>query len=858
MASPPAVGQLLGRYRILEKIGAGGMGVVFRAHDERLDRDVAIKTLPKLGEVTEPARRQFRREALSLAKITDPHVAMAFDFGHDDGINYLVTEYVPGLTLDTKVAGRPLPEAEVLDLGKQLASGLESAHSQGVIHRDLKPSNLKVTPDGRLKILDFGLAFVLKSANDLTATAPLSETFSDAGTLPYMAPEQLKGQHPDARADLWSAGVVLYEMSTGRTPFKDLTGARLIGAILEQAPIPPREVNPKISEGLERVIMRALQKDPKERYQSAGDLRIDLANLETGTAPVKARPLYPLRSKNWKWWLLVAAVAVLGIAGLLWQRYRRVPAVREERMMAVLPFESVANDPPTNALGLGLTQTVTAKLVQAVDGGHLQLVSTRDLVQRGVKTSDQARREFGTDLVLEGSLQQNGDRLRVTWSLVDPRTHTQIAANTITGSADDVFGLQDNLFDEVLEKLSLAIDPGRLRALEQRPDTKPAAYDFYLRGRGYLEDYQSQDNLEKAIAEFEHAISVDSNYSPAYAAMGLAYTTGFQWKDRGKDWLEKAATQCDRALAITPQLAEGHTCLGNVFFSKGRYEDAVQQFQRSLDLDHNNDEALRSLAAAYQKLGNAPAAEEAYRKAISLRPNYWGVYSAFGTFYYNQARYSDAVGMFNKTIELAPLYYNGYSNLGAMYLLLGKYPEAVKALTRSIALRPTADSYGNLGTVYFYMRRYADSADSLQQALKIDPNDWLNWGNLGDTLFQIPARRAEAKSAYQKAIDLANARLEVNPRDALTLAFTADYCAVLDREVQAREKLARALETTPSDADVLFRAAILYNQFGNSDKTLDFLTKSVAAGYSRTVIRDTPDFDRLKGEQRFQALLAGR
>jgi tetratricopeptide (TPR) repeat protein len=860
MASPPTVGQMLGRYRILEKIGAGGMGVVFRAHDERLDRDVAIKTLPKLGQVTEPARRQFRREALSLAKITDPHVAMAFDFGHDNGTNYLVTEYVPGLTLDTKVAGRPLPEAEVLNLARQLASGLESAHSQGVIHRDLKPSNLKVTPDGRLKILDFGLAFVLKSANDLTATAPLSETFSDAGTLPYMAPEQLRGQHPDARADLWSAGVVLYEMITGRTPFNDLSGARLIGAILEQAPIPPHEVNPKISEGLERVIMRALQKDPKERYQSAGDLRIDLANLETGRAPVRHRPHSTQlpRSGNRQRWLPVAAVVLLVIAGLWWQRYRGVPVVPEERMMAVLPFESVADDPPTNALGLGLTQTVTAKLVQAVDGGHLQLVSTRDLVQRGVKTSDQARREFGTDLVLEGSLQQNGDRLRVTWSLVDPRTHTQIAANTITGSADDVFGLQDNIFDEVLAKLSLAIDPGRRRELEQRPDTKPAAYDFYLRGRGYLEDYQSQDNLEKAIAEFEHAIGVDKNYSPAYAAMGLAYTTGFQWKDRGKEWLEKAATQCDRALAITPQLAEGHTCMGNVFFSKGGYEDAVQQFQRSLDLDHNNDEALRSLAAAYQKLGNPTAAEEAYRKAISLRPNYWGVYSAFGTFYYNQARYNDAVGMFNKTIELAPRYYNGYSNLGAMYLLLGKYPEAVEALRRSIALRPSADAYGNLGTVYFYMRRYANSAESLQQALKIDANDWLNWGNLGDTLFQIPARRAEAKSAYQKAIDLANARLEVNPRDALTLAFTADYCAMLDREGQAREKLGRALETSPSDADVLFRAAILYNHFGNSDKTLEFLAKSVAAGYSRTVIRDTPDFDRLKGEQRFRALLANR
>jgi tetratricopeptide (TPR) repeat protein len=859
MASPPAVGQLLGRYRILEKIGAGGMGVVFRAHDEQLDRDVALKTLPKLRLVSEPARRQFRREALSLAKITDPHVAMAFDFGHEDETYYLITEYVPGLTLETKLAGGQLPEPEILHLGKQLAAGLESAHAQGVIHRDLKPSNLKVTPDGRLKILDFGLAYILKSENDLTATAPLSETYSDAGTLPYMAPEQLKGQQPDARADIWSTGVVLYEMSTGRTPFKDLSGARLVGAILEDSAKPPREVNPKISEGLERVILRALQKNPKERYQSAGDLRIDLSNLETGTAPIFPRPASSPRRRRWIPAAAILFVILLFLAAVeaWWQRSRKMGAVHEERMMAVLPFESVANDAPTNALGLGLTQTVTAKLVQAVDGGHLQLVSTRDLVERGVKTSDQARREFGSDLVLEGSLQQNGDRLRVTWSLVDPRTHTQLAANTVTGSAEDVFGLQDNIFDEVMEKLSLAVEPGRRQALEVRPGTTPAAYDFYLRGRGYLEDYQSQDNLEKAIAEFERAIAIDKNYAPAYAATGLAYTTGFQWKDRGKDWLEKAEAQCDHALSITPQLAEGHTCIGNVFFSKGKYEEAVQQFQRSLDLDHNNDETLRSLAAAYQKLGNPKAAEDAYRKAIQLRPNYWGVYSSFGAFYYSQARYADAVAMFKKTIELAPLYYNGYSNLGAMYLLLGDYKGAVDALQRSIALRPSSNAYGNLGTAYFYMRRYPESAENLQQALKIDGNDWLNWGNLGDTLFQIPARKAEASSAYQKALTLTNARLQVNPRDAVTLAFAADYNAMIERETQAKEQMAQALQAAPADADVLFRAAILYNHFRDADKAIDFLGRSVAAGYSRTVIRDTPDFDRIKDDQRFRTLVAG-
>jgi tetratricopeptide (TPR) repeat protein len=853
-ASTPTIGQVLGHYRIVEQIGAGGMGVVYRARDERLDRDVALKTLPRLALLSEAARRQFRREALSLAKITDPHVAMAFDFARDDGIDYLVTEYVPGLTLEAKLAGRPLPEADVFQLGKQMASGLEAAHKEGVIHRDLKPANIKVTPDGRLKILDFGLAYILKTeTTEATATAPLTENYSDAGTLPYMAPEQVKGLKPDARADVWSAGAVLYEMSTGKQPFGELIRGPLIAAILERAPVPPREINPKISEGLERVILRALQKDPKERYQSAGDLRIDLSNLATGTAPIYPKPVPAM---NWRRWLVVAvaAIALIG-AGAWWMRHQAKPPAAEAKMMAVLPFESVANDPPTNALGLGLTDTVTAKLVRAVDGGHLQLVSTRELIDKGVKTSEQARREFGTDLVLEGSMQQEGTRIRIAWSLVDPRTHTQIAANTLTGDSGDMFGLQDRLFDDVLEKLPVAVERGRLNALQGHLETKPAAYDFYLRGRGYLEDYQTQDNLENAIAQFEQAIAVDKNYAPAYAAMGSAYNSGFRIKNRGKDWIEKARVECEHALAITPQLAEGHTCLGNVFVSTGHYEDAVREFQRSLELDHNSDGTLRSLADAYQKLGKASAAEDAYRKAVSLRPNYWGVYSGFGWFYYNQARYAEAAEMFKKAIQLAPQYYYGYSNLGAMYIQLGRYQEAMGALQQSVALRPTVEAYGNLGTVYFYLRRYTDSSESLQRALQIDPEDWQNWGTLGDALYQIPSQRAEAKKAYQKAIDLANKRLDVNPRDAYILAFSADYYAMLDKESEAKEQLARALDAAPTNAEVLFRAAILYNHFKDNEKTLDFLAKSVAAGYSRTAVRDTPDFDHLESNIRFRALI---
>jgi len=854
-------GQLLGHYRIVEQIGAGGMGLVFRAHDEQLDRDVALKILPPLTLLTEQARRQFRREALSVARISHSNVATAFDFGQQDGMDYLITEYVPGITLDVKLAQGSLREPEIIALGMQLARGLDAAHREGIIHRDLKPSNLRITPDGQLKILDFGLALLLDRDREKGVASTLTMSYQYAGTLAYMAPEQVQGAGVDPRTDLWAAGAVFYEMATGRRAFGDASGTPLISAILHQQPVAPRSLNKTLSKGLECVILKALSKDPGQRYQSASEIAGDLAGLTSSgrwkisTSLGLRRLALVLRSRPRLLWV-AALVFLLSAFSVVILRIRNAgqPPVRN-RVIAILPFEAVDDDSATKALGLGLTETVTAKLVQASDTGQLQLVSAGELIANGVRNAEQARREFGTDLVLEGSLQQSGSAIRITCSVVDSKTHRQIAARTLTGQTSEIFALQDRFVGELIDMLSVVIKPEQRHLLDTRQDTQPTAYDFYLRGRGYLQEYEKPENIDSAITQFEHALQIDKNYAPAYAGLGTAYATSFQQTNRGKEWIDKGRANCQRALAIAPNLAEAHTCLGDFYLGTGRYEDAVKEFQHSLDLNKDSDETLGGLADAYQKLGNAGAAEQAYRAAIALRPNYWGGYSGLAAFYYTQARYADAADMFRRVTELAPENYRGYSNLGAMELLLGRYSDSITALKTSIGLRPDFESYGNLGFSYFLLHDFENAAGTFQEALKLDDKDYANWGNLGDALSLIPSRHHEALHAYKKAIELANSRIEVNPRDATALACAADYNAILGNKTAAMLALQRALAAAPTDPDVRFRAAILYNHFGDDENTLKSLKQAVDFGFSRSVVRDTPDFNRLDHDARLHSLL---
>ena len=856
--SSQLIGRMLGHYRIVEQIGAGGMGIVYRAHDEQLDREVALKLVP-LGTWCEPmARSRFRKEALALARINHPNIATVHEFASDENLDYLVTEFIAGDTLEARLAGTQLTETQIIDIGLQLAHGLEAAHERGVIHRDLKPANLRFTENGTLKILDFGVATIVNVVSPTAATEPLQGSVS--GTISYMAPEQLRGEAGDFRVDIWAAGAVLYQMVTCRPPFPETNLAQLIEAVLHHDPLPPRSLNPHISQGLDVIVTKCLDKDPSRRYQSARELSVDLLRLiptaerstvleTTGTRPPVSR---------WfrKTSIMATLSALLLIAFIGYAVYRhRLPRVNS-RVLAVLPFHALSGDVSTEALGAGMAETLAVQLSQTEDNSGLQLVSIQEIADQGIKTADDARRQFGADLALLGSLQQSGPVVRINCSLVDTHTHRQVAARTITGEANDIFGLEDNAVSEMLGILRPQISLAKARNLRPQPPAASGAYEHYVRGRGYLQDYHKSENIESAVSEFRLAIGIDPKYALAYAGRGQAYLLGFEQMNAGNDWVDRAAQDCERSVVLSTDSPDAHLCLGEIARVRGQYAPAIEHLQRALELDHNNENALRNLAKVYEKLGDTSAAVAMYQKAIAARPQYWAGYNWLGGYYFRHAQYDDAIKMFRRVVELTPDNFRGHSNLGAVYVAQGRYSEALEELKRSAEIRPTVEGLTNLGTAYFALRRFSEAAETYQSGLNVDKSDWLLWGDFADALYWSPQRRAEASAAYHKAIVLAQQKLQVNPRDGIVLGYLATYLAMVGEKQTAAATVHKAIATDGSDPEVQFRLALAYLHLGQKDLCLTWLKKALETGYASSALRDTPDFDVLRSQAEFQLLLS--
>jgi eukaryotic-like serine/threonine-protein kinase len=851
-AVSPIVGRNLGRYRIIEQVGAGGMGVVFRAHDERLHRDVALKILSPGTLGDQKARQRFRNEALTLSKFSHPNVAYIFDFDTQDEIDFLVMEFVEGVTLHHKLRDGAFPEEEVIRLGVQIANALGEIAKFGLVHRDLKPSNVVLTPSGETKLLDFGLAKLLP-ANDVTCSQ--GEAPNLAGTLPYMSPERLRGQPADSRTDIYSLGVVLYELATAKRPFDGAVPAQLVEDILHKSPHPPHQVNPSLTAGLEATILRCLAKEPIRRYQSAAEVRAALEAVESGAraTPATIRGLEPSRRKLYLVALLVLIVSAT-VYLMVWHRMivRRVaPRVNQ---LIILPLTAVSGDSEAAAFGNGLIQTLTSRLTRLTATHALQVVPASEILAKNVSSLREASEEFGANLGVELNIERAAGLVRVNYALIDAKLHQQIAGGTITASSDDPFGLEDKVSESLVAALQLQLAPQEEKVLTQRDTAQPAAFDYYLQGRGYLEDFHKPENVENAILEFNRALQYDPNYALALSGLGEAYWRKYEYT-RHAELLSQARSSCQHAVHLNNSQAAGHLCLGLLDDGTGSYEKAIEEYKTAAELEPTSDAAFSGLAKAYQELGRSHDAEKTFRKAIALRPNYWGSYNRLGIFYMGAARYDDAVQMFYQVIALVPDSFAGYSNLGATYIQSGNYAKAIPALEHSIAIRPTAAAVSNLAFAHFSLKEYAQSARLFERASQLDPENFEVWGNLGDAYYWTQDQRSKSRAAYEKAVNLASKALQVNSRATTAITAMAYYQAMLGNSGLARSYIKQALRIAPNSSDVLFNAALIANQFGSTKEALNYLDKAVAAGCSKALLQDTPNFDNLRSEARFKKLL---
>lgn len=840
------------------------MGEVFLAEDTSLRRKVALKFLPPEMQQDESAHKRFVSEARSAAALDHPNICTIHEVSAVDGKDFIVMEYVEGKTLRDRLTEGPLPLSEAMQIVTDIAEALEEAHGKGIIHRDLKPSNVMLTRKGRAKVMDFGLAKRLIPSEGVDSRSEtltmMPGEISPVGTLAYMSPEQLRCDTVDVRSDIFSLGVVFYEMLGKQNPFRAGSILATSDRILHDTPWPVRTLNREVPPAVEQLLDSMLAKDPAKRPGSAQELLTRLRSaiytefdfrsaLERIIGLLKRRRAVTLAIAGVLLLLLIAGIAPLRRA-IRRDLSAKVPA---KMHLAVLPFVAVSATNEFAAFSKGLAETLNAKLTRITERHSLQVVPASEIRAQNVHTAEQAHREFGVNLVLEGSLQRAGERLRVTYALVDVNTHRQLRADAITAAAADSFALEDMVVASVLDNLEVELQPGEKNALAARGTTQPSAHDYYLRALGYLQDYQKPESIESAIEVLQHALELDPQYAHAYAGMGEARWRQYQ-QTKDTKWVEEALQSCKKAVALDANLASGHACLGDVFIGTGKYEEAMNEFQRAVRLEPTNDEVLRGLGSAYQKLGRLPEAEKTYQSAIDLLPQYWAGYNWLGSFYYGQGRCREATEEFKQVIRLAPDNFTGYSNLGGTYLLDGRYAEAITMLQRSVALRPTGFAYSNLGTACFFQRRFAESAAAYEQAVKLGSRDWLVWGNLGDSYCFLSGKRTQADEAYRKALSLGELGLQVNAKDAALLGYMAYYHAMLNEKEKAQACEKQALAVAPRDPELLFNLALAHSRLGETGHTLDWLKRALAAGYSRATVRDTPLLDNLRNTQGFQKL----
>jgi eukaryotic-like serine/threonine-protein kinase len=681
------IGKDIAHYKVTARIGAGGMGEVYRARDTRLEREVAIKVLPAATLGDDAARSRFRKEALALARLNHPHIGMVFDFNTLEGRDFLVMELVEGESLSAKLKPGSLPEPEIVRLGAQIASALEEAHARNIIHRDLKPGNILITPKGQAKVLDFGLARLLApEAGDLTAS--LSEMHGVAGTLPYMAPEQLRGKPADARSDIWSLGIVLYEMAAGKPPFQGTTGFVLSSAILNQ---PPPSLPASVSAGLREVIEHCLEKDPARRYQRADEVRAALESFPEGKAISSSKPAGGISRRG-----AFVAAGLLALAAAIGAVVKfadfgdaapGTEAVPKIESLAVLPLENLSGDPAQEYFADGMTEALITELAQLK--GLKKVTSRTSVMQfkKSGKSMAEIAKVLGVDAIIEGSVQRSGERVGITVQLIDPVADRHLWAKSYERDITDILRLQREVAGAIAREIRVQLTPEEITRVAKARPVNPAAHNAYLLGRYYTEK-RTAEAIDKAVEALKEAIALDRQFAPAHAALSRAYAERDIW---GRTSMGESVTEiraeAEKALELDPNLAEAHFALASVLADHDwDWSGAEAEFARALELNPHSTDVLHASAFFYQTIGRDDEALKRIRQAVDLAPTTVTYVDSEGRILYRARRYTEAIASYERALTLDSGYRPTYQRLADAYLMAGRAQDALDTIEKGARL----------------------------------------------------------------------------------------------------------------------------------------------------------------------------